>query len=684
MSRRSIKEVFRAGVGGAIGALLTAGVGLLLLLTPLGGKLERISYDFFFPLRPNIGSDEAVIIYMDAESHDRLGQPRTGIWDRDLHARLVERIAVDDPTSITFDIFFADPGPNDDALVRAVEESGVVIAGADSHTLHDDRTGVRGKQIVPPFDALSEVVANIGSVEVKADDDLVVREHLPWTNDDLVPTLAWSTAELWSLPIATNEVRRAERRWMNYYGPPGTIPSLSYHRVVSTNAADVPPPPGYFRDKAVFIGANLLTRTAGERKDEYSTPYSFWLAEIASERRRFIPGVEIQATLFLNLLRGDWLTRMTPGTEAGLTLLFGGLIGLVFARLRPVAVTLVAVALVPLVAFGAHLLFSIAGVWTPWVIWVFPMIPVAWASSVAFNSIRLYIEKQLLQQSLAAYLSPKLVRQFADRRDNGFLRPGAEKHSLTILFSDIADFTRISEGMDSDDLARVMNNYFESKVNEGVHRTDGTVVKYIGDAIFAFWNAPDPQADHAARACRAALLMRDQVVSFEKLGRSVELKTRIGLHSGEANVGNFGSTTRVDYTALGENINLASRMEGLNKYLGTEVLITGETAELAGDAIVTRPLGRFILKGFEKHVEVHELVGVSAGAAEGARLRSIFATALIRFQQRDWAKAEEEFQKVLELKPDDGPAKYYLKVIAGFRQSPPPAHWRGEIELLEK
>ena len=191
------------------------------------------------------------------------------------------------------------------------------------------------------------------------------------------------------------------------------------------------------------------------------------------------------------------------------------------------------------------------------------------------------------------YLSPKLVKKFSSDRD--LLKIGAKTQMLTILFTDIASFTSISEGMSGDDLAHHMNKYFQTAVSQCIHATDGTIVKYIGDAIFAFWNAPEDQLDHAFRACEAALRFRDQPPQYMN---NRELVTRLGLHTGEANVGNFGSTERVDYTALGENINLASRMEGLNKYLGTIVLITGETQKEINGRLNTRFIGDFQLKGF--------------------------------------------------------------------------------------
>ena len=162
------------------------------------------------------------------------------------------------------------------------------------------------------------------------------------------------------------------------------------------------------------------------------------------------------------------------------------------------------------------------------------------------------------------------------------------------------------------------------------------------------------------------------------------LITRIGLHTGVANVGNFGSTQRVDYTALGENINLASRMEGLNKYLGTTVLMTGEAYHAIADQVVARFAGRFRLKGFEKSVEVFEPLA-PADQAEATRVwRESFAEGLKAFQARNLEAAAAAFRRTMELHPDDGPSKFYVARIEEFRAEGFPEHWQGEVELKEK
>ena len=307
------------------------------------------------------------------------------------------------------------------------------------------------------------------------------------------------------------------------------------------------------------------------------------------------------------------------------------------------------------------------------------VVALAWA--IVFNSIQLYVQKRLLEQTLAFYLSPKLVAKFASDRNilRKFLKPGAEKQTLTFLFTDIANFTSITEGMDSDELARNMNLYFEGAVTGCIHPQDGTVVKYIGDAIYAFWNAPEEQSDHPWRACQAALHFHDRITHQMN---EQPLITRIGLHTGVANVGNFGSTERVDYTALGENVNLASRMEGLNKYLGTRILATGETYAAVARQLTARGCGRFRLKGFEKAVDVYELIGFSDAATATQVWRDAFECGLQAWRAGAFADAGKAFRQVLEWHPNDGPAQFYLARIEELKERP--LNWSGEIELKEK
>jgi adenylate cyclase len=662
---------------GLIGAGLAVVCGVVLhgAFGDFGLELIQNSYDLPFGPRPTIPVHEAVMVYLDEESHKNLNQPFNAPWDRSLHAKLLDRLTSYGARAVVFDIVFSDAGPNpasDELLARAIRANGKVILAADSVPAAYGKQSVEGRTIIPPYAPFSEAAAAIGSAEVTPDQDLIVRKHFHGSPDDQIPSLSWAAAEVLKAEATKDPRQRFAQRWVNYYGPPKTLPSISFYQALDTSA----PLSGFFSNKVVFVGAHLLTKFSGDRKDEYRTPFSRW----SDGKNLFMPGVEVQATIFLNLLRNDWLTESHFFTEKCLILLAGLVFGYGLVQLRPLPSVIVALAGMAGITLADYLLFRNTRCWFPWVI-IVVQIFTALTYSIVFNLIVLAFQKRLLEQSLALHLPPKRVKQFVLRPE--LLKPGAEKQLLSIMFTDIENFTKLSEGMDSDDLARIMNQYFETTI-PCVHQSEGTVIKLIGDAILAVWNAPDPQPDHRELACTAAILLNSRDVQFSGKQSGLKLRTRIGIHTGVANVGNFGSTTRIDYTAIGENVNLASRLEGLNKYLGTDILVTRETLEGCSGQIISRLAGHFRLKGFERTVEVHELIGLKDQAETTKAWREMFGRALKEFQRCNFEVAETGFRRTLEIHPGDGPAKFYLQQIAELRIHPPGPNWTGEIELKDK
>jgi adenylate cyclase len=667
----TLRGKFNAGVLAAVfGGILAAGVGIFLHTFPAGTGLKNSSYELPIVARGEQAVDEAVIVNLDEQSFINLGQSQTAPLDRALHARLIQRLSAAGAKAIVFDIVFSDPNPGnpaaDEALAKSIKESGRVILAADRI-----RIGIKETTSVPPFELLREGVAGIGSAEVRPDADLVVRQH---TREEELPALSWAAADFVGAKVTRDDAVRYRQKWVNYYGPANFIPSVSYYKALDRALV----PDQVFSNKTVFVGARIITKFAGERKDEYRNPFGSWSSEKMAEERGslFISGVEIQATMFLNLLRDDWLRRFSPAVERAFLIGFGLVIGFVLTRLKPLGAVLVALGSIVAVAVVFYAIFRQL-TWFPWLIAVVQVgVAIAW--SILFNSIQLYVQRRLYEQTLSLYLSPKLVRKFSSNPD--LLKPGAEKQVLTFFFSDIENFTSMSEDMDSDHLAEMMNHYFGAAVSGCIHATDGTVVKYIGDAIFAFWNAPEPQDNHAMRACEAALSFRERGVHVYN---GHQIRTRIGLHTGEANVGNFGSLDRVDYTALGSSVNLASRVEGMNKFLGTQLLITEATYALLDGRVLTRELGLFRLKGLERPIVIYELLGRPADAESVRPWREAFATALQHYKIGELELAEAAFHRVLELRPDDGPSRFYLARIRALAGSTPET-WGAELELKEK
>jgi len=658
--------------GGIFGAILTAGFGFSLLYfnnLPPGRALSNSSYDLLFLGKASVRPDDIVLVHMDDQSHLELKQPFNGSWDRDIYAQLLERLTAEGAKAVVFDIVFSDPNPahpeGDEKFAKAIKSNGKVILAAD---FQPDSNG--SFRLTRPIDLFLDAASDWGMVQLLQDQDLIVRRHFHAHPDTDRPSLTWATAKLLGAEVTKDPEQHLVERWMNYYGPPSALPEVSLYLAIEPNHYC---PSGFFRNKVVFVGAYLTTFFSGQRKDEFHSPYTKGI--------QFMAGVDVHATQFLNLWRGDWLRRLPPVEESSLISLLGLVLGYGLTRFRPWTAACVALGTTLAVVGLAEYLFLAHRLWFSWMVIAAAQIPAATFYSVIFNSFQLYLQKRLFEQSLARHLPPKRIKQFVGHPE--LLKPGAEKQMLSIMFTDIENFTSLSEGMDSDELARLMNEYFEAAISR-IHQAEGTVVKLIGDAIFAVWNAPDQQAHHHALVCQAAVLLRDQVVRFTVGQSNVSLRTRIGVHTGVANVGNFGSATRFDYTALGENVNLASRMEGLNKHLGTDILITGQTQEGASENITTRFAGHFRLKGFEKAVAVYELLGLRDLAEPTLAWRATFEQSLKEFSQTDFDAAERGFRCTLEMRPGDGPAEFYLRQIAELRLHAPAPGWTGEIELKEK
>jgi adenylate cyclase len=525
-----------------------------------------------------------------------------------------------------------------------------------------------------PYEPFREVAAGWGNVNFPVDPDYGIRHFFPTLNkisgQDTILWLPGAVAKFVGVPDDVVRPNGMESRWLNYYGPPGTVPSISYFLALFPDG----PPPGFFKDKIVFVGAQLSADFSGKGKDEFLTPYAFW-------GKGFAPGVEIHATAVENLIRHDWLNRLPPVLELLVVLLAAMLAGYGLIRVLPLTAVLLTLVGTMFVAAAAHWLVWHWNYWFAWLILVCELW-VALLCSVAYNSLRLYVERKLLEQSLAAHLSPALVKRVLS--DPSLRRRGGTKQEVSIMFTDAENFSRISEMMHPDDLVNLLNQYFEAAL-QCIHETDGTIMDLVGDAIFAIWNAPVEQPDHRERAFQAALKLQQRLAGFKVAQTGFPLRTRIGLHSGVVCVGNIGGEQRFDYAAVGEHTNLASRLEGLNKHFGTSVLATRDIQRVVEDKLTTRLIGHIQLKGFLRAIEIYELLGPRESAEATRPWREKFAEALQHFRRREFDVAEKAFQETIQLRQQsDGPSLFYLGQIAELRVHPPPPEWIGEVVMKGK
>ena len=289
-------------------------------------------------------------------------------------------------------------------------------------------------------------------------------------------------------------------------------------------------------------------------------------------------------------------------------------------------------------------------------------------------------------RSFGKYVPRELVQELLASGKDAVL--GGQKQELTTLFSDIEGFTTISEKMEPDALVDALGEYFAA-MSEEIRRCDGTVDKYIGDAIMAFWGAPLAQPDHAVRACRAALAMRARLDGLQQKwareGRPA-FQARIGINTGATLVGNIGSPERMNYTVMGDAVNLASRLEGLNKSYGTSILIGERTAALVQDVLTLRPLDWVAVKGRARAVLVHELISDCAVAdPRQQRVGTLYGEALQLYRTRQFGEAAERFEQVsLALGTPDGPSRALALRCRGYCEAPPPQEWDGSHAMTIK
>ena len=294
-------------------------------------------------------------------------------------------------------------------------------------------------------------------------------------------------------------------------------------------------------------------------------------------------------------------------------------------------------------------------------------------------------QKGFIKGAFSQYLSPTVIDQIVENPD--MLQLGGEKREMTPFFSDIQGFSTISEGLTPEELVQLLNEYLTAMCDI-VSSYHGTIDKFEGDAIIAFWGAPLELPDHATVACHAAIDMQKKNEEMRKTLREQNrpmLYTRIGMSSGPVVVGNMGSADRMDYTMMGDVVNLAARLEGVNKFYQTFTMIPQSTYELAKDDIDTRQLDVIRVVGKKEPISVYEVLErKNQTSSEKSGVVEKYLKALKLYEERNFADASKEFEKVLAIDPDDGPSQTYVKRCGVFLETPPEKDWDGVYTFTEK
>jgi adenylate cyclase len=455
------------------------------------------------------------------------------------------------------------------------------------------------------------------------------------------------------------------RIMVNYFGDTVTVfPTFS-----AVDVIDKKVPPELLAGKVVLFGM-----TAIGLFDQRVTPFN-----------QNAPGVGIHATAVQNMIDGNYLVRpiWAPLLEALLCVLLAILVGFTSSRLRAEFSGVIALILLSVTLFLDYKFIFPAGIWFRLV----PFIAAVVLTYIAVTTYRYLTEvraKQQLRLAFQYYMTPAVIDEVTRHPER--LRLGGQRREMTVMFSDIRSFTTISETLTPEELVRLLNEYL-TPMTDIVFRHAGTLDKYIGDAIMAFFGAPLPQEDHARRACYMALDMMtelDQLRAQWKKKKMPDIKIGIGVNSGPMSVGNMGSNTRFNYTVMGDNVNLASRLEGITKVYGVGIIISESTYEEAKADVHARELDAVRVKGKKLPVHIYELVGQGAPDEHTQTWIQEYHAGLAAYRAQHWDEAQAAFARVLEHKLDDPPARLMLDRVAKLRNEHLEPEWDGVYTLTSK
>lgn len=636
-----------------------------------------------------------VIVAIDNKSVKEIGR---WPWSREKIGDLITGMAEYGAKVSALDVVFSETQnpASDGALAESIALSGNVIAGHffrnEMHPVDPDvlaqiqSSKIQQLHIDPgvtsvPLIEYANMDANIavigqgalayGFFNVIADSDGLFRQLplLMLYNGDVYPSMVLQALQQFTREMAQVEIGSSGVRAIklgkyvipsnqegvlpvNYYGPGGTIKTYSAADIIHKRL-----PSHELQDKIAFAGFTEMGIY-----DVRPTPFD-----------PILPGVEIHATVAANTLEQSFIIHNNSTVIAERVLLV--VLPLVLALLLGLA---------PSASLG---FFAGAGLSALYIVTNYllfttyrldlSLLPPLMAlglttvGSEIYRSLVVDRKGRYMKKAFSNYVSADLVAQIMKNPDS--LKLGGEKREISILFSDIRGFTSISEKLSPEDLVQVLNEYL-NPMTLIVLEEKGTLDKYIGDAVMAIYNAPLDVAGHAGHACRSAVKM---MVKLDELNRSfVErglqtIDIGIGINTGDAVVGNMGAAMRFDYTAIGDNVNLASRLEGLNKMYGTHIIVSESTKLLAGSELPFREIDLVAVKGKQLPVPIYELM-----VTDDSPLRDEFGEALRLYKNREFPDALQMFERLYELK-SDCVSNLYIGRCRDFIASPPPEEWDG-------
>jgi adenylate cyclase len=682
--------------------------------------LELKAYDLRFQWRgTQKPGSEIVIVKIDEESIRAIGR---WPWSREHWANLIDALTESGAKVIGIDAIFAEKESTaaDNRLAEAIGASGSVVLGYFFVTSEEEREEFEeassmedANRVAPqalPFTLGSQKIkeipltealymrSNIAMISEKAKElgffnvDLAAKGNIDGTvrwvplvmkfQNKIYPSLALQALREYrggpqppllkvadygveGIQLGETFIPTGEQGGFlaNYRGGRSSFPSYSFSKVISGEV-----PKENFKDKIILVGA-----TATGIYDARVTPFDTGL-----------PGVEIHATVVDNILHRDFILQpyWIWAIDISAIILMAFIPGLLIPRLSPQRGAPISVGLL-FTYMVANWYFLVNQ--RVWMNLVYPL--VAFFGVFLAVTIYQYVteerEKRKIRHAFQFFVSPSVVNEIL--KNPGKLQLGGERKVLTVLFSDIRDFTYLSENLSPETLTKLLNLYL-TPMSEIVFKHQGTLDKYMGDAIMAIFGAPLEQKDHAEKACHTALDMVEALKEFQRkweIDGIPEISMGVGINSGPMSVGNMGSDMLFDYTVVGDNVNLGSRLEKLNREYGTNIIISEFTHRHIEDTFICRELDIVKVRGRKEPVRIYELLGREEPFPQWSAFKVLFEKGLMTYRSQQWGEGIEAFEKALKIKPDDGPAKLYLRRCTFLQKKGPSPKWNGVFQMRD-
>ncbi len=692
--------------------------------------LEYASYDWRFYLR-NIWVEtkhpkEIVVVTWDDDTFKNM-KTRYQDWPRNFHAKVISNLKKWGAKTIGVDIIFQDPGQNkeyDKMLADAIrQEGGNVIL--DSYFSATETEGGTGESFNLPHDLFLNAGADFGFVNVRKDEDTFLRRALlvskyPSEDGQIFMSFAAEVARDYlgvkggarasllrlmdeKVPESSDEIKyvvnpgkflysefgtkqpvfkeihlgnkhvvpldEANSILINYRGgEKAAVESVPYYQVYDGTAD-----PKKFKDKIALVGIDTVSVP-----DIYNTPFSRF-------DRTGVAGVKCLANVIYTILHNDYLMPLSKNVMMAVIFILAVVSALLNIRFGFLVAPLISL-------FGAALYFVVSSYLFISHNMVTAIVTPDLAIILSSVGIMLYRglteqrEKKRIHGLFSRYVTPAVAKELTENPDA--VKMGGDMKKCSILFSDIRGFTNMSEKMTAPEVVEMLNDYL-TEMTGVVFKHDGTLDKYIGDAVMAYWGAPLAHDDDPKRAVNTGLEM---MVELKKLnerwaaeGKNRVVNIGVGVNTGDVVVGNMGSPQRTDFTVIGDHVNMASRLEGLTKEYGTPVLVTEPTCEAIKDSIPCRPVDIVRVKGKLQGIKIFEPFNMNEGDREKlGKILELSEKGFQHYLKKEWKEGVEAYKQVLELKPHDKLSEMFIGRCEAYMQEAPSGDWDGIFTYTKK